>query len=319
MKATPQQHAAIHIQDKNLLVVAGAGSGKTRVLVERYLKLLANHPDWPIGALVAITFTRAAAFEMRHRLRLELERRAQATAGEHWARHLAQLDSARIDTIHGLCADILRANAAQAGVDPRFEVLDETEAAILLDEVVADVLAALEPGLARLFAIYDAHKIGDALRQMNLVNGDYPALELDPEALFQLWQEQWAEGVHQERKRLLDSEQAWAVKHIGTYTDPGEHLARYTLAYEHDPSTRRLMLELETAAAVELLGYATGSDSLMELLIEYQELLARLKARDLQADTTIKLLQRWHEHGVVGNKGRAAVWGGKQEKKRRGA
>ena len=78
MQHTSEQHDAIHIQDKNLLVVAGAGSGKTRVLVERYVQLLADNPDWPIGALVAITFTRAAAFEMRQRLREELEQRAGA-------------------------------------------------------------------------------------------------------------------------------------------------------------------------------------------------------------------------------------------------
>ena len=89
----------------------------------------------------------------------------------------------------------MRANAAQAGVDPKFEVLDETEAAILLDEVVADELAALEPPLAELFAIYDAWRIDGELKRMSLVNGDYPAPGLDAEALFQLWTAQWAEQV----------------------------------------------------------------------------------------------------------------------------
>ena len=65
---TPQQHEAITTNDKNLIVVAGAGSGKTKVLVERYLTLLEQHPDWSINALVAITFTRKAAAEMSHRL-----------------------------------------------------------------------------------------------------------------------------------------------------------------------------------------------------------------------------------------------------------
>ena len=88
MKPTPQQRKAIHISDKNLIVVAGAGSGKTRVLVERYLQLLEDNPDWRLNALVAITFTREAAFEMRHRLRQELERRSQESGAGHWARHL---------------------------------------------------------------------------------------------------------------------------------------------------------------------------------------------------------------------------------------
>ena len=312
MHPTREQHNAIHIQDKNLLVVAGAGSGKTRVLVERYIQLLANHPDWPIGALVAITFTRAAAFEMRQRLREEMERWARTADGEHWAHHLAQMDSARIDTIHGLCADILRANAAQAGVDPKFEVLDETQAAILLDDVVADVLAALEPPLDQLFAIYDAWRIDGELKRMSLVNGDYPTPDPDPEAHVELWHSQWAESVAFERQHLLQSAEARAVKHIGTYTNPGEHLAIFSL--EHDPAARRQMLEQVTADAVELLGHKSGGDSLMALLIEYQELLVRLQANDLRADTTMELLRRWYEHGVVGNKGRASAWGGKDEK-----
>src|SRR5687767_6982722 len=125
---TEQQSRAIHTHDKNLIVVAGAGSGKTRVLVERYLNLLEKNPDWSLNALVAITFTREAAFEMRNRVRKELENRLHQAnivdEAKRWSALLSQMDSARIDTIHGLCATILRANAAEAGIDPRFEVLE---------------------------------------------------------------------------------------------------------------------------------------------------------------------------------------------------
>ncbi len=275
MDPTAEQRAAIHIQDKNLLVVAGAGSGKTRVLVERFIQLLATHPDWPIGALVAITFTREAAFEMRQRLRLELEQRAQAADGEPWALHLAQMDSARIDTIHGLCADILRANAAQAGVDPKFEVLDETEAAILLDEVVADVLAALEPPAARLFAIYDAYRIDETLRRMNLVNGDYPEFALDAEALIQLWTEQWAELIREERRRLLDSEQV---------------------------------------AAVRAIDVPPVDDKLANLARDYLDSLRDLDADDMEAAKISELLQSLVSSGKAGNKGKGDVWGSKEAK-----
>ena len=68
LQPTEEQLEAIH-SDDNLIVVAGAGAGKTRVLVERYLRLLKDNPDWRINSLVAITFTREAAFEMRNRLR----------------------------------------------------------------------------------------------------------------------------------------------------------------------------------------------------------------------------------------------------------
>ncbi len=277
MQPTREQHDAIHIQDRNLLVAAGAGSGKTRVLVERYIQLLETHRDWPIGALAAITFTREAAFEMRQRLRQELERRAQAADGEPWARHLAQMDSARIDTIHGLCADILRANAAQAGVDPKFEVLDETEAAILLDEVVTDVLATLGLPLARLFATYDAWRIEAELKRMNVLNGDYPALKMDSDELFQHWTELWDEQVRAERRRLLDSRQAAAFKSIHHY-------------------------------------YLPPNDKLADLALMYLDRLERIAEADLDTKELCEILRTWHEGGVVGSKGSAKAWGGKDTK-----
>src|SRR5262245_54766351 len=133
MDFTSEQKTAIFTNDKNLIVVAGAGSGKTRVLVERYLYLLESNPTWPLNALVAITFTREAAFEMRDRLRQSLEKKVQnpenAANRQRWSELLGQMDSARIDTIHGLCATILRANAAEARVDPRFDVLEPTDSA----------------------------------------------------------------------------------------------------------------------------------------------------------------------------------------------
>lgn len=276
MQPTREQNDAIHIKDKNLLVVAGAGSGKTRVLVSRYIQLLADNPDWPIGALVAITFTRAAAFEMRQRLREELEQRALAADGEHWSRHLATLDSARIDTIHGLCADLLRANAAHAGVDPKFEALDETEAAILLDEVVADELASLDLPSAGLYAIYDAWRIEDELKRMSIVNGDFPANEMDSDALFKSWQAQWEALVDDERRNLLVSKEA---------------------------------------AAVEILDSLTVNDRLADLLRMYRDQQWRLRAEKPQAEDVLEILRTWYSEGAVGNKGSAAAWGGEDAKK----
>src|SRR6185436_17804337 len=105
------QETAIRTHDQNLMVVAGAGSGKTYVLVNRYLALLDRNRNWPLNALVAITFTRKAAQEMRDRVRRELENRYRDAQDDLdrdvWAGRIASMDSARIDTIHGLCASIL--------------------------------------------------------------------------------------------------------------------------------------------------------------------------------------------------------------------
>ncbi len=257
MQATPEQYEAIHRHDKNLIVVAGAGSGKTRVLVQRYLELLASHRDWPISALVAITFTRQAAYEMRHRLRLELERRAKGSDAAHWARHLADLDSARIDTIHGLCADIIRANAAEAGVDPMFKVLDETEAAILLEGAVDDALAQVKMPVASLFAHCDAFKIEGALKQMALIHADYPPPADDAEAVFAGWMDAWAELVYAERETLLASPEAGALDAIAA-PDGDDKLAGLVAQYR-DYLGRAA--ESDAAQAMEILQtcYAKGS------------------------------------------------------------
>ena len=274
MQPTNQQHDAIHISDKNLIVVAGAGSGKTRVLVERYLQLLESNPDWRINSLVAITFTREAAFEMRHRLRLELERRAQKPDGDLWALHLSQLDSARIDTIHGLCAAILRANAAQAGIDPKFEVMDENDSAILLDDIVDDVLASIQAPLSALFAQYDSFRIENTLKQINLTNTDHPQVPDDPEALFRQWEQEWADAVYGARQGLLSSEDALAI---------------------------------ETLPSVPM------DDKLGELVKQYRRYLLEISL-GVDATTVHQQMADCRKKGSVGNKGSAKNWGSKEAK-----
>lgn len=142
---TPAQHDAIHTHDQNMVVLAGAGSGKTSVLVNRYVELLRTHPDWPISSIVAITFTEKAAREMRARVREAVDNLAESltlTPAERaeWRIRQSELDSARISTIHSLCATLLRANAAEAALDPGFEVLEEDDAGILREQAVEKAL-----------------------------------------------------------------------------------------------------------------------------------------------------------------------------------
>ena len=274
MQPTREQCAAIHRHDKNLLVVAGAGTGKTRILVERFLQLLANNPDWEVGSLVAITFTRAAAWEMRERLRTELESRAHDEGGQ-WARHLENMDSARIDTIHGLCADLLRANAAQAGIDPLFDVLDETEAGIMLADAVSDSLADIESPLAGLFARYDPFVIDSALKNMALVNADYPPLPSDPARLMEIWQAQWGEALLRERDNLMRSDDCDAVTQLDM-PPPG--------------------------------------DKLTDLALRYNDYLGQLEWAE-DAGEILRLMTDCYTEGAVGNRGSVKAWGGKEAKK----
>src|SRR5258707_3467652 len=162
MNFTPEQHEAIFTHDRNLIVTAGAGSGKTRVLVERLVALLDTHQDWPLPSVVAITFTEKAAREMRDRVRQAIEKQIEDAPDDpslrRWRDHQAALDSARIGTIHSLCTAILRANAAEVRIDPAFDVLDEADAAILRSEAIERAVSHLvenHPEAARLLTEYD--------------------------------------------------------------------------------------------------------------------------------------------------------------------
>ncbi len=122
--------------DESLLVEAAAGTGKTTVLVDRLVAVLARGST-SVDRVVAVTFTRKAAGELKLRLRHELDRARAATgdAGEQACleQALARLEEAHIGTIHSFCAQILRERPVEAGIDPAFEEVDEDASAGLFD------------------------------------------------------------------------------------------------------------------------------------------------------------------------------------------
>lgn len=123
--------------EKNVLVAAGAGSGKTHVLVERYIEILRSEPALTVDGIIAVTFTRKAAGEMRTRLKGRFRKLTESESEpERWRQCLAGIDSAKIGTIHSLCESILKAFPAESGIDPQFEVIDEVSQAQLLEESI---------------------------------------------------------------------------------------------------------------------------------------------------------------------------------------
>ncbi len=168
---TAAQRAAIACRDRDVFTEAGAGSGKTGVLVERYCDCVTDDGHNP-EALLAFTFTERAAGELRQRVRSGLMERARDAADRgdrERARHITgaarEGERAWITTIHGFCRRLLAAHPIAAGMDPRFRVLDEAEAARLraqafdaaLQEVVADGGAAA----ARFAAAFNGPRLRD--------------------------------------------------------------------------------------------------------------------------------------------------------------
>ena len=139
----PEQAAAAYEIDKHVSVMAGPGSGKTTVLVERYIHIL-REQSLSIDQIVAITFTNRAANEMHERLRSELNqmlRIANEEERRRWLNYKRTLDGAVITTIHGFCARMLREFPIEARVDPQFLLLDEHRAAMMLELIVEEVLS----------------------------------------------------------------------------------------------------------------------------------------------------------------------------------
>ncbi len=137
-------------------VEAAAGTGKTTVLVDRIVNVLAAGAT-TVERLVAVTFTEKAAGELKLRLRAELETRRQgagnARSAEALAHALANLEQAHVSTIHTFCADLLRERPVEARVDPRFSMLTDPQARALFGAVFRDwlqgQLEAPPPGVRR--------------------------------------------------------------------------------------------------------------------------------------------------------------------------
>ncbi len=154
---TPEQAAAIEAAGRDVLLEAGAGTGKTGVMVERYCRLLCDEGVSP-DAVLAFTFTDKAAAELRQRIRTELARRAEA-GSERAEALLGAIGGAWVTTIHGFCNRVLAAHPVAAGIDPGFRVLDPPEATRAareaFDEALAEFLAGGDPGREETVAAFE--------------------------------------------------------------------------------------------------------------------------------------------------------------------
>ena len=227
-----EQRPALELSHRAMVMTAGAGAGKTRSLVARYLALLEK--GFPPRRIAAITFTRKAAREMRNRVREAIDRYvrempAGSAKAAHWEQLLTGLDAARIGTIHELCAQILRTHPAEAGIDPRFAMLEEGSAAWLRSEVVVDSLAwAVEqPELHILFSSVGAAGLHEMLSELLLKGGVASSTATADERLA-LWEQRLAEARRQAAEAFLQEPEVASLRaeleEIAP-ADPGDRMA----------------------------------------------------------------------------------------------
>ncbi|MEH7073667.1 helicase-exonuclease AddAB subunit AddA [Neobacillus drentensis] len=138
---TNDQWKAIMAKDRDILVAAAAGSGKTAVLVERIIrKIVSKEEPINVDELLVVTFTNASAAEMRHRIGEALEKAIDADpSSRHLRKQLSLLNKASISTLHSFCMEVIRKNYYLIDVDPGFRIADETEAQLIRDEVMDEL------------------------------------------------------------------------------------------------------------------------------------------------------------------------------------
>lgn len=139
---TPEQQKVIKLRNRNILVSAAAGSGKTAVLVERIIQMITDEKNpVDIDRLLVVTFTNAAAAEMRERISQAIDKRLEGEPeNQHLQKQATLLHNAQITTIDSFCLFVIRNNFNDIGLDPGFRVADEGELKLMKQDVLTELL-----------------------------------------------------------------------------------------------------------------------------------------------------------------------------------
>ena len=142
VKWTEEQQKVIDLRDRNILVSAAAGSGKTAVLVERIIQRLTEEKNpVDVDRLLIVTFTEAAAAEMKERIGAAIEKKLSERPGDaHLEQQATLIHSAPITTIHSFCLSVIREHFHVIGIDPGFRIAEEGELKLLKQDVLEELL-----------------------------------------------------------------------------------------------------------------------------------------------------------------------------------
>ncbi|MCD8053412.1 MAG: helicase-exonuclease AddAB subunit AddA [Lachnospiraceae bacterium] len=213
---TPEQKKVIESRNRNLLVAAAAGSGKTAVLVQHILELVTD-PAHPVDVtqLLVVTFTRAAAAEMKERLRGKLgERLEEEPWNHHVRRQISLLDQAHISTIDSFCQWMVKNYFYRLDLDPDFRIPDEGEGKLLREEILDGFFEEGDEDYLRLMDAFGSGKGDDRVRELveklYLFADSAPwpdawlhSRERSPAAGETLEEEEWIKGLAKELRETL--------------------------------------------------------------------------------------------------------------------
>lgn len=268
MEWTKEQEEIITSREKNIIVSAGAGSGKTAVLIERIFTLL-KEDGVPLETMLLITFTKKAAGEMKERLRSRIEEFLENEEDAHLEQARKNLDQTQISTIHSFASECLRDHFTQLDLDINFKTIEGVEQNAYLDQSLEEVLdleyEKMEPCFLKLLETYGDLKSDTGLRGAILDLYQISQCNSNPND----WLDFTGELYTSNQEEFLENELGQSLRSIfkkeinkGTlYLERCQHyVGQGAYEYEEDLEQLNTALEeardfLETGKIAEFLGF----------------------------------------------------------------
>ncbi|AGX41098.1 helicase-exonuclease AddAB subunit AddA [Clostridium saccharobutylicum] len=235
-KWTDEQLSAIETRNCNLLVAAAAGSGKTAVLVERIIRIITNEEaPVDIDKLLVVTFTNAAAAEMRERIAIAISKELDKNPNsKNLQKQLTLLNRANITTMHSFCLDVIKSNFHKIDLDPSFRIGDQTEGTLIKAEVIEELFEDKydedDADFINLVEVFGNYKNDDNLKDL--------VLDLYDFTMSGPWPERW----------LIDSAEEFNIKTL------------------EELNNSKWVKVLNESVSVEIQGYINSMEKAIEII-----------------------------------------------------
>lgn len=316
IELTKIQQRVVEARGKNILVAAGAGTGKTRVLVERFISLLRDD-GFLVEEILALTFTEKAANEMKSRLQTRLEELGME-------KERRELERAYISTIHAFASRLLREHPLEAGIDPEFRVIENEEVQFLKDDVLSqciDKLCVPDSPVFNLLRVYGeasardgVYKIYNTARNQGVTLNAFFEMtraglitEMEPLVIHEIKDlfEQVGESAYAAEWGAFAANKAWDWNTVDDYKDWQGQFSRKR-GKKGDDSWARIKAGCKDMLGVRLNGFLSQwMNAFEQLACEFESAYSRAKAEagvlDFD-DLQMKILRLFESTSAVNQK-----------------